>query len=80
MTSVCVVQINTMGCYFEPLADGAVGTASRILNSKQQMNVLDLCKTVSESALQLMFAAKEGGGNPKVRTDFLETSQNVDWF
>ncbi|XP_041355718.1 talin-1-like [Gigantopelta aegis] len=66
--------INSMASYFEPLADGAVGTASRILNSKQQMNVLDLCKTVSESALQLMFASKEGGGNPKA----VQSHSNID--
>lgn len=30
------------------------------------MDMLDYSKTLSESALQLMYAAKEGGGNPKV--------------
>lgn len=61
-----VSQINTMSSYFEPLSDGAIGTASKNLNSKQQMNVLDLSKTVAESALQFLYACKESGGNPKV--------------
>ena len=55
-----------MTSYFDPLAEAAIGTASKTMNSKQQMNLLDLTKTVAESALQFMYAAKEGGGNPKV--------------
>lgn len=31
------------------------------------MTVLDQTKTLAESALQILYAAKEGGGNPKVR-------------
>ena len=30
------------------------------------MDILDFSKTLAESALQLMYASKEGGGNPKV--------------
>ncbi|XP_064596457.1 talin-1-like [Liolophura sinensis] len=56
---------STMGSYFEPLTTGAIGTASKTVNSKQQMSILDQTKTVAESALQLIYAAKEGGGNPK---------------
>lgn len=38
----------------------------RLLNfSKQQMCILDQTKTVAECALQLVYAAKEAGGNPK---------------
>lgn len=59
-------QASTMGSYFEPLTTGAIGTASKTVNSKQQMSILDQTKTVAESALQLIYAAKEGGGNPKV--------------
>ena len=55
-----------MTSYFDPLTESAIGTASKTMNSKQQMNLLDLTKTVAESALQFMYAAKEGGGNPKV--------------
>ncbi|KAH9509677.1 Talin-2, partial [Bulinus truncatus] len=57
--------ISTVSSYFEPLTRSAIGSASKTVNSKQQMNILDLTKTVSESALQFMYACKEGGGNPK---------------
>ncbi|CAG5121597.1 unnamed protein product, partial [Candidula unifasciata] len=55
----------TLSSYFEPLAKSSVGTASKTVNSRQQMNILDQTKTVAESALQFMYACKEGGGNPK---------------
>lgn len=64
------IQVSTVISYFEPLAEGAIGAASKTLNSKQQMNILDLTKTVVESALQYTYAVKEGGGNPKVRSAF----------
>lgn len=34
-------------------------------DSKQQMCILDQTKTVAECALQLVYASKEAGGNPK---------------
>ncbi|XP_077996572.1 talin-1-like isoform X2 [Glandiceps talaboti] len=58
-------QVANMANYFLPLANSAIGTASKTVNSQRQANILDLTKTVAESALQLMYAAKEGGGNPK---------------
>ncbi|CAI9577712.1 unnamed protein product [Staurois parvus] len=51
--------------YFEPLILAAVGLVSKILDHQQQMTVLDQTKTLAESALQMLYAAKEGGGNPK---------------
>lgn len=60
------VQVNQMVLYFEPLVAGAIGAASNMVHSKQQMVLLDQTKTVAECALQLMYATKEGGGNPKV--------------
>ena len=53
-----------MANFMEPMSRGAVGSASKTMNSKQQMAILDQSKTVAESALQLVVAAKEGGGNP----------------
>ncbi len=55
-----------MASYFEPLIMAAIGTASKILSSQQQMAVLDQTKTLTESALQMLYTAKEAGGNPKV--------------
>lgn len=55
-----------MASYFEPLVMAAIGTVSKILSSQQQMAVLDQTKTLAESALQMLYTAKEAGGNPKV--------------
>ena len=57
-----------MARYFEPLIMAAIGTASKIVSSQQQMAVLDQTKTLAESALQMLYTAKEAGGNPKVTT------------
>lgn len=52
--------------YFEPLIKASVGVASKLKDHQQQMTFLDQTKTMAESALQMLYAAKEGGGNPKV--------------
>ncbi|XP_022084653.1 talin-1-like isoform X5 [Acanthaster planci] len=57
--------VSSMANYFDPLTRSAIGAASKTSNSQRQMAILDLTKTVAESGLQLLFAAKEGGGNPK---------------
>uniref|UniRef100_A0A8C7YUC5 Talin 1 n=1 Tax=Oryzias sinensis TaxID=183150 RepID=A0A8C7YUC5_9TELE len=58
-------KVSQMASYFEPLIMAAIGTASKILSSQQQMAVLDQTKTLAESALQMLYTAKEAGGNPK---------------
>uniref|UniRef100_A0A8C3EX94 Talin 2 n=1 Tax=Corvus moneduloides TaxID=1196302 RepID=A0A8C3EX94_CORMO len=58
-------KVTQLASYFEPLVLAAVGVASKTLNHQQQMTVLDQSKTLAESALQMLYAAKEGGGNPK---------------
>ncbi|XP_062334693.1 talin-1 isoform X2 [Osmerus eperlanus] len=58
-------KVSQMVSYFEPLIMASIGTASKILNSQQQMAVLDQTKTLAESALQMLYTAKEAGGNPK---------------
>ena len=55
-----------MANYFEPLTSATIGAASNSANHQRQMDILDYSKTLAESALQLMYAAKESGGNPKV--------------
>uniref|UniRef100_A0A8C9ZGH1 Talin 1 n=1 Tax=Sander lucioperca TaxID=283035 RepID=A0A8C9ZGH1_SANLU len=58
-------HVSQMASYFEPLIMAAIGTASKIVSSQQQMAVLDQTKTLTESALQMLYTAKEAGGNPK---------------
>lgn len=60
------LQVSQLASYFEPLRRAAVGMASKLMHHQQQMNLLDQTKTLAESALQMLYAAKEGGGNPKV--------------
>ncbi|KAL7866940.1 hypothetical protein AOLI_G00147540 [Acnodon oligacanthus] len=61
-------KISQLASYFEPLHCAAVGMASKLMHHQQQMNLLDQTKTLAESALQMLYAAKEGGGNPKQAT------------
>ena len=58
--------------YFEPMVLAATGSASYLLNSKQQMMMLDQSKPVTECAIQLVLVAKEAGGNPKVILFFID--------
>ncbi|KAK7796762.1 hypothetical protein U0070_015440 [Myodes glareolus] len=60
-------KVSQMAQYFEPLTLAAVGAASKTLSHPQQMALLDQTKTLAESALQLLYTAKEAGGNPKVQ-------------
>ena len=75
-----------MASYFEPLIMAAIGTASKIVSSQQQMAVLDQTKTLTESALQMLYTAKEAGGNPKVPegapviSPFTELRQTISAF
>lgn len=59
-------QVTQLAGYFEPLIKASVGVASKLKDHQQQMTFLDQTKTMAESALQMLYAAKEGGGNPKV--------------
>uniref|UniRef100_A0A8B9HS97 Talin 2a n=1 Tax=Astyanax mexicanus TaxID=7994 RepID=A0A8B9HS97_ASTMX len=58
--------VSQLASYFEPLSRAAVGVASKMMHHQEQMNLLDQSRTLAESALQMLYAAKEGGGNPKV--------------
>lgn len=51
--------------YIEPFVEGTIGAASNMTNSKQQELLLDQAKSVTESALQFIYATKDCGGNPK---------------
>ncbi|KAI3371312.1 hypothetical protein L3Q82_023929, partial [Scortum barcoo] len=58
-------KVTQLAGYFDPLIVASVGLASKLHDHQQQMTILDQTKTLSESALQMLYAAKEGGGNPK---------------
>uniref|UniRef100_A0A8B9CH42 Talin 1 n=1 Tax=Anser brachyrhynchus TaxID=132585 RepID=A0A8B9CH42_9AVES len=65
-------KVSQMAQYFEPLILAAIGAASKTPNHQQQMNLLDQTKTLAESALQMLYTAKEAGGNPKVKGTFVD--------
>ncbi|XP_070767330.1 talin-2a [Enoplosus armatus] len=58
-------KVTQLASYFEPLIMASWGVASKLSDHQQQMTFLDQTKTLAESALQMLYAAKEGGGNPK---------------
>uniref|UniRef100_A0A3Q2Y8S6 Talin 2a n=1 Tax=Hippocampus comes TaxID=109280 RepID=A0A3Q2Y8S6_HIPCM len=58
-------KVSQLAGYFDPLIRAAVGVASKLKDHQQQMTFLDQTKTLAESALQMLYAAKEGGGNRK---------------
>merc|ERR1719204_2137201 len=58
-------SITSLLSYFDPMVSNAIGTASNMVSSKQQVLILDQTKAVAECAQQLLYAAKESGGNPR---------------
>ena len=71
------MQVSSAASYLEPLKSGAIGCASKTLNSKLQMALLDQTKTVIESMQNLMMAAKESGGNSRVSSAMLIQIPNI---
>merc|ERR1719225_1369777 len=70
--------INSLISYFDPLVNNAIGCASNMVSSKQQVLLLDQTKTVAECAQQLLYAAKESGGNPKAQHIHGDIDESVD--
>ncbi|KAL0113705.1 hypothetical protein PUN28_012676 [Cardiocondyla obscurior] len=70
--------VNQIALYSEPLVSGAIGAASNMVHSKQQMVLLDQTKTVAESTLQLIYVTKESGGNPKAIALHTEVDETVE--
>jgi len=56
-----------MANMFPGLAGSAIGLASKTPSSQQQTMLLEQTKTLAEAAVQLLYAAQESGGNPKVK-------------
>ncbi|XP_058805664.1 talin-2 isoform X2 [Phymastichus coffea] len=64
--------------YCDSLVSGAIGSASHMIQSKQQAILLDQTKTVIECILQLVYATKECGGNPKATNIHNEIDDSID--
>nr|XP_022902800.1 talin-2 isoform X2 [Onthophagus taurus] len=57
--------VNQLAHYFEPVIQGSIAAASNLNKSKQQEVILNQAKSVTESALQFIYASKDCGGNSK---------------
>ncbi|XP_043467434.1 talin-1 isoform X2 [Leptopilina heterotoma] len=71
-------SVNQVALYCEPLISGAIGGASNMVHTKQQMVLLNQTKTVAESILQLVYVTKESGGNPKAVNLHAEVDETVE--
>lgn len=58
-------QVTAVANLFPSLTGAAIGAASRTTSQQLQTSLLEETKTLSEACLQMMYAAKESGGNPK---------------
>jgi talin len=61
-------QVSSTVSILDSLVANVIGTASSIIDSKEQVNILERTRTVLESAVQFICAAKESGGNSKATT------------
>lgn len=57
--------VNQVAKHSVPLTSGTVGVCSHVVHHVQQTVLIDQAKSVVESAIQLVQAAKEAGGNPR---------------
>merc|ERR1719410_834708 len=60
------------------MVSNSIGTASNMVSSKQQVLILDQTKTVAECAQQLLYAAKESGGNPRAQHVHGDIDESAD--
>uniref|UniRef100_A0A1X7VGP0 FERM domain-containing protein n=1 Tax=Amphimedon queenslandica TaxID=400682 RepID=A0A1X7VGP0_AMPQE len=58
-------QVTAVANFFPSLAGAAIGAASRTTGQQMQSNLLEKTKTMAEAGLQMVYASKESGGNPK---------------
>jgi talin len=58
-------QVSAIANLFPSLTGAAIGAASRTTGQVLQTSLLEKTKTLAEASVQMMYAAKESGGNPK---------------
>eukprot|EP01137_Pigoraptor_chileana_P018402 Opistho-2@77812 len=63
---------------FVPFVNAAVGAASRTTDKAKAEAMFDMVKTITESAMQLMYSAKESGGNQKAVGAHAKVDENVN--
>lgn len=70
--------VTQIALYCESLVNNGIGSASHMVQSKQQIIVLEQTKTVVECILQLLYVTKESGGNPKAINLHSDVDDSVD--
>ena len=75
-------HVTSMATIIESLVSNIIGVSSNIVETKEQVNILERSRTVLESAVQFVCAAKESGGNPKATSlhPELDLSSQVSCF
>ena len=58
-------SVTDMANFCESLMKSSQGIASTSLTTVRQVKILEQAKTIGESTVQFLYAAKEGGGNKK---------------
>ena len=70
--------VSQLSSYFDPMVNAAIGSASHMINSKQQMCLLDQMKTVCECGVQLLNSCKEAGGNSRATHSHADVDDSAD--
>lgn len=58
-------HVNSLVSVVDSLVGNVIGASSNIVDTNEQVRLLDNMKTILESAVPFICAAKESGGNPK---------------
>lgn len=64
----------------EPLVKSAIDAASATYDTKSQNIIFEQCKTIIEAELQMVYACKDAGGNPKVILLLKIENIKLKWF
>ena len=66
------------GQYSSPLASSTIAVASLSQPAARQVDLIDHAKTVGEALLQLVYSAKEAGGNRNIESAHESVHESVD--
>ena len=71
-------RVTQTGQFSSPLASSTIAVASLSAPSSRQVDLIDHAKTVGEALLQLVYAAKEAGGNRNIESAHESVHESVD--
>ncbi|XP_036337556.1 talin-2 [Rhagoletis pomonella] len=65
--------------YIVPMVNGAIGACTHIVHTNQQMSLINQTKSVVESAVTLVQAAKDSAGNPRSTHAHSHLDESIDY-